>query len=446
MTNSYNEISDLDNNANGIQRSDLLPEIAANDFAPSPPDLKIVEIETPPSRKILGINISHDASIAIVEDGKLVDVFEEERSRRSKYWAPKADEETLYQCIESKELNNIDEVVFTSFDRRQYRVKVDKSLSQDRMKSREFIRALESQQLSRERIEELVEEFPEFTLVSDYGDQDGTIMDDIATKQLGLRAGDYQYNIAHHEHHAHCGFHLSNMDDAIIIVMDGGGCRKYWEEWPTYQEIESIYFGYLDEDSQTKIVPQWQRLSNSRFISDFDDFFPNEVHAAALCYTDEELHIDGVDCVFTSRPSAGMNFSNMSAALGTDTQGRAAGKVMGMASYGKPSANIYNKFNVAQELEIDSYHHTVAIIEKAISYVPDCKNIILSGGYALNCTNNYKYLEAFPEHQIFVDPITHDGGTAAGAALQMHFDTDSGNNNEQDDDYTKRSVWSDKAK
>ena len=42
---------------------------------------------------------------------------------------------------------------------------------------------------------------------------------------------------------------------------------------------------------------------------------------------------------------------------------------------------------------------------------------ILSGGYSLNCTNNYKYLQRFPDHQFFVDPIPHDGGTAVGCAL-----------------------------
>ena len=50
--------------------------------------------------------------------------------------------------------------------------------------------------------------------------------------------------------------------------------------------------------------------------------------------------------------------------------------------------------------------------------IPSTKNIVLSGGYSLNCTNNYKYLQAFPEYQFFVDPIPHDGGTAVGAALE----------------------------
>ena len=45
-------------------------------------------------KTVLGINTSHDTAVAVVEDGVLVDVFEEERSRRSKYWSP-ADEQDL---------------------------------------------------------------------------------------------------------------------------------------------------------------------------------------------------------------------------------------------------------------------------------------------------------------------------------------------------------------
>ena len=50
---------------------------------------------------------------------------------------------------------------------------------------------------------------------------------------------------------------------------------------------------------------------------------------------------------------------------------------------------------------------------------PDCKNILLSGGYALNCTNNAKYLDAFPDYQFFVDPVANDAGTAIGSAIRL---------------------------
>jgi len=44
-------------------------------------------------------------------------------------------------------------------------------------------------------------------------------------------------------------------------------------------------------------------------------------------------------------------------------------------------------------------------------------NVVIAGGYGLNCVANYYYLERFPELNIFIDPISHDGGTAIGLAL-----------------------------
>ena len=88
---------------------------------------------------ILGVNISHDTSIAVVKNGVLVDVFEEERCRRKKYWSPKEDEKTLLQSIEQKiNVEAIDEVVFASFDRRDYTYNVDNELTQDRIRTRKF--------------------------------------------------------------------------------------------------------------------------------------------------------------------------------------------------------------------------------------------------------------------------------------------------------------------
>ena len=43
-------------------------------------------------KTVLGINTSHDTAVAVLKDGVLVDVFEEERSRRSKYWSPSEDQ------------------------------------------------------------------------------------------------------------------------------------------------------------------------------------------------------------------------------------------------------------------------------------------------------------------------------------------------------------------
>ena len=92
---------------------------------------------------------------------------------------------------------------------------------------------------------------------------------------------------------------------------------------------------------------------------------------------------------------------------------------MGMASYGQTIPNVFNRYTVAQMLEEYAFADAMGIIQHAVELNPDCKNIVLSGGYSLNCTNNYKYLSEFPDHQFFVDPIPHDGGSALGAALWL---------------------------
>ena len=206
---------------------------------------------------------------------------------------------------------------------------------------------------------------------------------------------------------------MAPYDECIVITWDGGGFQSHFLDWPNYQEIECIYH-YKNEE----VKPLYKRYSNHRFVNDLSmRLFENWGEDSCVCYEDETQIIDGVESVFTCMPSMGMNFSNMSYALGCDEHGRAAGKVMGMASYGKPVKNVWSKHTAANFLEHDSLDHAKTVIQKAIDLVPDCKNIVLSGGYSLNCTNNYKYLEAFPEHQFFVDPIPHDGGTAVGAAV-----------------------------
>ena len=74
--------------------------------------------------------------------------------------------------------------------------------------------------------------------------------------------------------------------------------------------------------------------------------------------------------------------------------------------------------------------------------MPDSTNIVLSGGYSLNCTNNYKYLQSFPDINFFVDPVPHDGGTAVGCALEYYMTADLENAEEDDEEYVKKSVWS----
>ena len=75
---------------------------------------------------------------------------------------------------------------------------------------------------------------------------------------------------------------------------------------------------------------------------------------------------------------------------------------------------------ISHKLQVETFKHTCTLIEKAIKLTGKNK-IVLSGGYFLNCVNNYKYTKKFPELEFFVDPISHDGGTAIGAAKYVWY-------------------------
>lgn len=365
--------------------------------------------------KILGVNISHDTSCAVIEDGEVISVYEEERSRRSKWWSPTDDSSNVYEelgllSIDHKQLHRPDLLTFASFDRRDLKLDFKDRVLKDRVLQGELISVLSEQQLTRDRLEYIAKTYKDaINPIHEHLHEDELICQSIANQ---CQVEKYNFIPEHHYFHAVCGSHLSPYDECIVITWDGGGYNSHWQDYPRYQEIECIWH-YKDN----KVEALWKRYSNHRFVSELQDNFPGYGEDCLHCKEDLEVEIDGVPSVFTSYPSMGMNFSNMSYALGCDEKGRAAGKVMGMASYGDMHPKVFTKHTVAQQLEHVSLEHSKEIIQYAIDMVPECKNIVLSGGYSLNCTNNYKYLQAFPDHQFFVDPIPHDGGTAVGAAL-----------------------------
>jgi len=372
--------------------------------------------------RIIGINISHDTSVAEVENGELKYCHDEARFRRHKFWDPdKLDpqHDKGLQCIDQEQIQEPDHLIFATFDRKNIIWNIDSpKLIEDRLFAEQFAKDVSSQQLTRERTEELMQTYGEHIDLSEVGpERDFEIADMISDYHWNVNA--YHCEPEHHFYHAECGYHLSpyykDNEDAIAIVWDGGGAMRYHDEYPAYQETDSVYLCKPGVEPEL----QYQKLSNHRSVSEIGWQFPNMAFDAFHCFEPLLVNKDGVDLEFTSAPSSGMNFSQMSVALGCDEIGTGAGKVMGMASYAKSisETGIFNNFTTAQELEERTLEESIKTIQMAVDANPDCKNIVLSGGYSLNCTNNYKYLDAFPEHQFFVDPMPHDGGTAAGAAL-----------------------------
>ncbi len=71
--------------------------------------------------------------------------------------------------------------------------------------------------------------------------------------------------------------------------------------------------------------------------------------------------------------------------------------------------------NLAWAVQTETQEYVGDLIEKAVDMTGE-KNIVISGGYGLNVVANYYYKERYPDLNIFIDPVSHDGGTSIGYA------------------------------
>tara|TARA_B100002019_G_scaffold179269_1_gene154835 strand:- start:2150 stop:3337 length:1188 start_codon:yes stop_codon:yes gene_type:complete len=384
--------------------------------------------------KIIGYNSSHETSLCQFdnETWEIDFLYEEERFRRKKYWTPEFPNDELL-CIPHKGVEKPDEFVGASYDRRCVHVELDhRALQYDFDGQRKVKAFLREAPLTKERLLFMMEEFKPWVINYDKDKQFltenhhcRTDVDDSphgrVADQLGM--DEFHYEIQHHLYHAECGYFYSpwkEKEPAIAITMDGGGAKMHQEDWVDYQEVETIF------RCEPNKVPQrqWGRLTNNRAVEEYQKNYLYNTEKGKIFPEDVTVEIDGVPQCFSSYPSMGMNFSQLSVYFGFDRLGRAAGKVMGAASYHEWQDNEdgyvdYTVHSICNQLQQKSFDFTCKIIQRAIDLNPDCKNIILSGGFALNCTNNAKYLDKFPDYQFFVDPVAHDGGTAVGAAIRL---------------------------
>ena len=243
----------------------------------------------------------------------------------------------------------------------------------------------------------------------------------------------------HHLYHAAMGFYNSGFEDATCVIVDGAGA--YVDGCS--HEVETIYKASYPANFETvhkKVVP-WYTLA---------DNFPKEKIQPPTC----------------PEPTTGigMVYSGVAHYFGWGHLG--CGTLMGFAPWGEDDPNIKpfvidgeideslwkrndcgaefipydyvkklpmfrsikdprKKFqhlcNLAYRLQKDFESYMINLIKKAIE-LGDSKNIVLSGGCALNCVANYEYLKHLPEgYKLYVEPISTDAGTAAGMALHNYY-------------------------
>jgi carbamoyltransferase len=87
---------------------------------------------------------------------------------------------------------------------------------------------------------------------------------------------------------------------------------------------------------------------------------------------------------------------------------------------GQDPTTLQSRRDLAYACQTQTQEQVVRLIKKAVE-ISGKKNVVISGGYGLNCVANYHYLEALKDEgiNIYVEPISNDAGTAMGAGLMF---------------------------
>lgn len=250
----------------------------------------------------------------------------------------------------------------------------------------------------------------------------------------------------HHELHAACAFFNSGFDEAACVVVDGAGTFVPLGDNNTGWELESIFHATYPGN----IITKYKHIGVRGPQLTFEKIQVPHSHRGR-----DELH----DVIFSDKPGITKCYEAM-----TDYCGFPfieAGKAMGLAPYGEPDDNIpfifhgqagrrfsnRNLFvpnypngahvdkvaypyldtdnltikkNFAHAVQQATQEEVLALILKAVE-ITGSKNVVLAGGYGLNCVANYEYLKHLPaDVKIYNEPISHDGGTCIGAAKLVH--------------------------
>lgn len=265
----------------------------------------------------------------------------------------------------------------------------------------------------------------------------------------------------HHELHAMVAFHNSGFDECSAVVVDSAGSSiPFFDKGAVTNafEIESIFLC-----SDKSISPLFKKYgtADTKLSSGYSRHYvdPNNIKY--------ELIIDHAAGI-------GKSFDAVGDYCGFGLS--EAGKTMGLSAFGEYNSNVPNIFNsegiwssVNKDLITPQYPFKVNINDTKFEYlIPPLNtngvdlsleqnrrdlsyavqaetqrevlkliiksvelsgknNVVLSGGYALNCVSNYSYLNELEKLNInlYVEPNSSDAGTAMGAALSWFYNTSS---------------------
>ena len=255
----------------------------------------------------------------------------------------------------------------------------------------------------------------------------------------------------HHKLHAACAFYRSGFESATAVIVDGAGTfipLNTGEEQIIGWETETVFSCNYPATISTVYKHIGTRGPNP---------------GAVLPATD-----DGVEYESVISDRAGIVKVYEAVTQYCGFSAIEAGKTMGLFPYGKPNENIpklfdedtyvplsnrnlivptypnagivnsflyeelvqdnesdlttlQNRRDLAYACQTETQEQVAKLIKRAVEKTGN-KNVVVSGGYGLNCVANYYYLDALKDEGInlYVEPVSNDAGTAIGAALYVN--------------------------
>lgn len=348
---------------------------------------------------ILSFNIHHDASITLIKDDEIVLHLEEERLSHVKN-----DKFPLQSLYLVKEYTNV----------------IDHCC---------------------------------FTHLWDYN-TDPSVYVKYIGNMCGIEVLNYSVASPHHHLHALCAYKHSNFDDATIVVIDGAGADyDYGKENETIFEIkkgsglkilQQSIFGFPGDKIKSKenksipdyvnkrkiigagmvyaAVTEWlgwgslecgKTMGLAPYGTNDDKIKPMLTKSGGLesqCGVLSYHNVEDIGVILK-----GYDYIEAS---GTHWASDDIKILYESADYGNEELERRRR-NLAYKIQNEYEDYLINLCKKALS-LSNSKNLILSGGCALNCVANYKLLKSLPEDiNLFVEPLSSDCGVSLGAAFEL---------------------------
>ena len=277
----------------------------------------------------------------------------------------------------------------------------------------------------------------------------------------------------HHRLHAASAFYNSGFDTATAVIVDGAGSwtqfgaiEKFVED---YWETETIFDCAYPAKFDTKYKHIGTKFATPMcYYSNFSTgFWSNYGEEESFESPENDHH----QLFATNAAGIVKTYEAITEYCGFPSI--EAGKVMGLSPYGKendylpdffkkeglldvevadrnvftpfyPNGAIYNlhmipevdfmerkegeqlydlqnRKDAAYKVQKETQRQVLNLIRKAVKDSGN-KNVVLAGGYGLNCVANYYYLDELKDEGInlYVEPVSNDSGTAMGAAYFWH--------------------------